>query len=60
MTRTPIDGKVRIKSPGVSKIPVQKARNKVKYTCGCGYNVWGKPSLQIICGECEEKFITQN
>ena len=34
-----------------------KAKNKVKYTCpGCDANAWGKPGLNIVCGECEEPF----
>lgn len=33
------------------------ARNKVKYTCPeCATNVWGKPGLSIVCGECDEAF----
>lgn len=37
--------------------PVQ-SRNKVKYTCGgdCGVNVWGKPDLNLLCGDCDEAF----
>ena len=31
-------------------------KNKVKYTCSCGCNVWGKPKLHIICGECKSVF----
>jgi hypothetical protein len=29
---------------------------KTKYSCPCGFNVWGKPKLKIICGECEKAF----
>jgi len=36
--------------------PTKGKRNKVKYTCSCGNNVWGKPELTIFCGECEEAF----
>jgi hypothetical protein len=33
------------------------SRNKVKYTCmGCTTNVWGKPGLAVVCGDCEEAF----
>jgi hypothetical protein len=33
------------------------SRNKVKYTCtGCATNVWGKPGLAVVCGDCEEAF----
>lgn len=32
-------------------------RNKVKYTCpGCETNVWGKPGLSLLCGDCSEVF----
>ncbi len=35
----------------------EKKRNKLKYTCpGCETNVWGKPELNILCGECQEPF----
>lgn len=34
-----------------------KSRNKVKYTCpGCKANCWGKPDLNVRCGECDEAF----
>jgi len=30
-------------------------KNKVKYTCSeCQMNVWGKPDLNIVCGDCQE------
>lgn len=33
--------------------------NRWKYSCGgCGVNVWGKPSLKINCGDCQEEFIS--
>lgn len=32
-------------------------KNKIKYTCyTCDINLWGKPGLKIICGECKSKF----
>lgn len=35
----------------------RKARNKVKYSCpDCGANVWGKPGMAIICGDCDVPF----
>ena len=35
------------------KIPTKSNKNKVKYSCPeCGLNVWGKPDLYIICGNC--------
>lgn len=28
--------------------------SKTKFTCsGCGANAWGKPTLRVICGECD-------
>ncbi len=33
------------------------SRNKTKYSCPiCKVNVWGKPNLKLICGECDETF----
>jgi predicted SprT family Zn-dependent metalloprotease len=33
--------------------------SKLKYSCACGNNVWGRPGLKIICGECGEEFTEQ-
>ncbi|MDG2450892.1 MAG: hypothetical protein P8M34_14685 [Saprospiraceae bacterium] len=31
-----------------------KPKNKVKYTCpSCAANCWGKPELNLVCGDCE-------
>jgi predicted SprT family Zn-dependent metalloprotease len=36
---------------------VIQSGKKTKYTCpGCGANVWGKPSLSLICGDCQERY----
>jgi len=33
------------------------SRNKTKYTCpGCESNVWGKPGLNIVCGDCDRLY----
>jgi SprT-like family len=33
----------------------KKAASKTKYTCpGCGLNAWGKPDINLICGDCDE------
>jgi len=40
--------------PGL--VPVGKKSNRSKYTCGCGINVWGKPRLNVFCGECGAQF----
>ena len=34
----------------------QNRSNRTKYACPCGHQVWGKPKLNIICGECGEAF----
>jgi predicted SprT family Zn-dependent metalloprotease len=47
--------------PGSEKEKKQKARNKIKYTCpACDANVWGKPDMKIVCGECEEGYEPQD
>lgn len=30
--------------------------SKVKYTCPCKQNVWGKPKMLLICGVCDKHF----
>jgi predicted SprT family Zn-dependent metalloprotease len=38
----------------------KKKKLKVKYTCpGCDANAWGKPELNLICGDCLRPFITE-
>lgn len=33
----------------------KKAASKTKYTCsGCESNIWGKPSLVVMCGDCSD------
>lgn len=33
------------------------AKRKTKYTCpSCEANVWGKPDMHIMCGDCDEPF----
>lgn len=33
-------------------------QTRAKFTCPqCQANAWGKPSLNIICGDCEQPFI---
>ena len=34
----------------------EKSKSKTKYTCECGFNVWGKPGLEITCNECKSIF----
>ena len=45
------------KSDEEKKSMGQKQTRK-KFTCpGCGANVWGKPTLNLICGDCDIKYI---
>lgn len=38
-------------------MPPENRSNRVKYQCPCCLNaVWGKPKLNIICGDCDVKF----
>lgn len=35
--------------------------NKIKYQCpDCKNNVWGKPNLNVICGDCQKQFLQLN
>lgn len=37
--------------------PKPKKKNKTKYTCPeCQANIWGKPNLNVICGNCQKPF----
>jgi predicted SprT family Zn-dependent metalloprotease len=40
---------------GVAAAAVNKS-NRSKYTCSCAIAVWGKPGLNVVCGECDERF----
>ena len=42
--------------------PISNKSNRLKYTCGgCPkVNVWGKPSLNIVCGDCGQLFSAAN
>jgi predicted SprT family Zn-dependent metalloprotease len=43
---------------GVTPTDRAKRNNKTKYQCpSCSVNVWGKPSLNVVCGDCNEKFV---
>lgn len=37
--------------------PIKSKTSKTKYTCSsCKINIWGKPSLKVVCGECNNFF----
>jgi hypothetical protein len=41
---------------GESTTRKKKAASKTKYTCpSCGLNAWGKPEINLVCGDCEER-----
>jgi predicted SprT family Zn-dependent metalloprotease len=37
-----------------------KKKNKIKYSCSCGNNVWGKADLRLICANCDEDYFENN
>jgi len=45
-----------ISSPLLKISKEKKTASKIKYSCPCGNNVWGKPGLQIICQTCQNYF----
>jgi hypothetical protein len=33
-------------------------KEKIAYACeGCGMKVWGKPGLNVVCGDCDQELI---
>jgi len=61
--RIPFTPNVNYGNPAQSpnKLPVPKPKidlSKTKYTCrGCGAAAWGKPTLHLICGQCNDRMI---
>lgn len=41
-------------TPKPSKV---KTESKIKFTCPCGENIWGKASLDVMCKKCNGDFI---
>ena len=49
----------QVMSDFVIQAPLAVSKHKTKYTCsGCSANVWGKPKLNIDCGDCKQPFQT--
>ena len=49
-------GPLGLGAPLIAPEPINN-KNKTKYTClGCHSSVWGKPSMNIICGVCKTQF----
>ena len=43
--------------PFEAKVPTpHRKKTRLKYSCSCRVNVWGKPNLSIICGDCKSAF----
>ncbi|WP_073211888.1 SprT-like domain-containing protein [Acidocella aminolytica] len=46
---------------GEAPAPRKKTANKTKFTCpDCGANAWGKPSLNLLCGDCSVRFVSED
>lgn len=58
LTGTPLPAGVEL-TAGKKGTPLPStARNKTKYSCpGCKSNVWGKPDMNLICGNCNAAFV---
>lgn len=60
----PVGTSVAVAGSTTGEMAVQPANKslRVKYRCGgCAapVNVWGKPGLNLICGECQQSFAAQ-
>lgn len=52
--------KIKFNLTGIAVEQVKKGSNRTKYTCPeCGLNAYGKPELNITCGECEQQLEEQ-
>ncbi len=38
----------------------KRSESKLKYTCSCKNNIWGKPGLSITCNTCNGVFVANN
>lgn len=41
--------------PPAAAVSVNKS-NRIKYTCACGQNIWGKPGMRVLCELCSSSF----
>lgn len=45
-------------APTSKKGKANASRNKITYSCAnCGANIWGKPGLNLVCGDCQLAFV---
>lgn len=49
--------KIQLSSFPMPSLSESKGKNKIKYSCSCGINIWGKPNLDISCNQCNESFV---
>lgn len=55
---TPIKELLTIAEEELLEEPKPKpTKNKCKYQCDCGTNIWGKPNLNVVCGDCSKTFL---
>jgi predicted SprT family Zn-dependent metalloprotease len=50
---------IKLSSFPLASNSTSQKKNKIKYSCSCGYNIWGKPDLDISCNECNERFMEE-
>lgn len=48
-----------LKWSAMKQTPIERGKRKTKFTCPkCRANAWGKPELNIICGECSCEMVS--
>lgn len=40
--------------------PIKPTTSKHKFSCSCGENLWGKPTLNVTCNICNTKFMLRD
>lgn len=48
-----------IEIPEREAVKKAKRKSKLAYHCGCGGTVWAKPNMHVICGRCNERFVSE-
>lgn len=53
-----LSSSLNLSAPALEQYQAAREKKlKIKYNCPiCDLNVWGKPDLKIICGECKSKY----
>lgn len=56
----PVERELKKWGIDVDQIPAPAAQTREKFTCPkCRANAWGKPSLNIRCGDCDQSFVIE-